>query len=69
MGLWEMVTIVAVAGIIAGVIQHVYKPTSVKKQELREIQESILKLQADIDEIKVDLSTVVIQLDDLKAKL
>ncbi len=70
-GLWEMIVIIAVAGIVAEVVKSVYKSRekgSVNKSELSELHTAITKMQADIDEIRADLSTIVIQMDDLKLK-
>jgi hypothetical protein len=67
MGLWDMIAIIAVAGVIGEVFKSVYnKRRSVSKGELTEIRDSISKMQADLDEIKADMSSIVIQLDDLK---
>ena len=71
MGLWEMVAIIMVAGIVAEVVKSVYRNRekgSINKNELTELRNAIAKMQTDIDEIKADLSTIVIQMDDLKLK-
>ena len=71
MGLWDMIAIVAVVGIIAEAVKAVSKSrakaASVNRGELTEIRDTISKMYADLDEIKANLSTVIIQIDDLKS--
>ena len=71
MGLWDMIAIIAIVAIIAEVVKSVSrsraKAGSVTKDELTEIRDTISNMQADLDEIKADLSTAVIEIDDLKS--
>ena len=69
MGLWDMIALIAIAGIIGEVVKSVFKPRSIKKSELKEIRNAISNMQVDLDGIKADVSSIVIQLDDFKPKM
>ena len=70
MGIWDAIVIVAILGISAELVKSLFKThtksKTVNKDELAEFRDAISTLQTDLDEIKTDLRTVVIQMDDLK---
>ena len=70
MGIWDMIMIVAVVGILSEFVKFLVKnhrkSNSVSKDELAKIRDTISTMRADLDEIKADVRTVVIQMDDIK---
>ncbi len=70
MGIWDMIMIVAVVGILSEFVKFLVKnhrkANTVSKDELAKIRDAISTMRADLDEIKTDLRTVVIQMDDIK---
>ena len=73
MGLWEampFITIIAIVAIIARTVialaKNRAKAKIANKDEIAKIHNLISNMQTDLDEIKTDLRTVVIQMDDLK---
>jgi 2',3'-cyclic-nucleotide 2'-phosphodiesterase (5'-nucleotidase family) len=65
MGLWEMVAIIVVAGIIGETIKT-YTKRHASRKELIEIRDTLKALQEDIDDMKTNIANIVIQLDDMK---
>lgn len=65
MGLWEMVAIISVAGIVGEVLKA-YMKRNVSRQEMEEIRNGLTSLQSDMDEVKTNLANIVIQLDDIR---
>lgn len=65
MGLWEMIAIIVVAGVI-GEIVKTYMKRHASRQELIEIRDTLNALQQDVDEMKTNIASIVIQLDDIK---
>ena len=70
MGIWDMLMLVAIVGIVAGLVKFLVKTRAksktVGKDELIKLRDAISNMQTDLDEIKADLRTVVIQMDDFK---
>ncbi|MDE0299971.1 MAG: hypothetical protein OXN17_15150 [Candidatus Poribacteria bacterium] len=70
MGIWDTIMIIALFGIAAELVKFLVKTQakskSVGKDELTNLRDTISTMQIDLDEIKTDLRTVVIQMDDLK---
>ena len=73
MGLWEampFITLIAIVAIIAELVKFVVKnrikSNTVGADEITKCRNLISTMQTDLDEIKADLRTVVIQMDDLK---
>lgn len=70
MGIWDMIMIVAVVGILSEFVKFLVKnhrkSNSVSKDELAKLRDAISTMRADLDEIKADVRTVVIQMDDIK---
>ena len=70
MGIWDMIMIVAVVGIVSEFVKFLVKnhrkSNSVSKDELAKLRDTISTMRTDLDEIKTDLRTVVIQMDDIK---
>ena len=68
MGIWDMIMIVAVLAIASEFakffIKTRAKSKTVGKDELIKLRDVISTMQTDLDEIKTDLRTVVIQMDD-----
>ncbi|MBC8229305.1 hypothetical protein H8E77_07155 [bacterium] len=65
MGFWEMVVIIVVAGIVGETIKT-YMKRHASRQELIEIRDALNALQKDVDEMKTNIASIVIQLDDIK---
>jgi hypothetical protein len=65
MGLWEMIAIIVVAGIIAEIIKT-YTKRHASRKELLDIRDTLNALQQDVDEMKTNIANIVIQLDDMK---
>jgi len=65
MGFWEVIVIIVVASIVGKIIQT-YMKRHASKQELIEIRDTLNALQKDIDEMKTNIASIVIQLDDIK---
>ena len=70
MGIWDMIMIVAVVGILSEFVKFLVKnhrkANAVSKDELAKIRDTISTIRTDLDEIKADVRTVVIQMDDIK---
>lgn len=70
MGIWDMIMIVAVVGILSEFVKFLVKnhrkSNTVSKDELAKIRDTISTMRTDLDEIKADVRTVVIQMDDIK---
>lgn len=70
MGIWDMIMIVAVVGIVSEFVKFLVKnhrkSNSVSKDELAKLRDAISTIRTDLDEIKADVRTVVIQMDDIK---
>ena len=70
MGIWDAIVIVAILGISAELVKSLFKThtksKTVSKDELAEFRDAISTMRADLDEIKADVRTVVIQMDDIK---
>ena len=73
MGLWEampFITIIAIVAIIARTVIELAKNRAkakvANKDEIAKIHNLISNMQTDLDDIKTDVRTVVIQMDDLK---
>ena len=70
MGIWDMIMLVAIVGIVAKLgkflVKTRAKSKTVGKDELIKLRDAISNMQTDLDEIKADLRTVVIQMDDFK---
>ena len=70
MGIWDMIMLVAIVGIVAELVKFLVKTRAksktVGKDELIKLRDVISNMQTDLDEIKADLRMVVIQMDDLK---
>ena len=70
MGIWDMIMLVAIVGIVAKLVKFLVKTRAksktVGKDELIKLRDAISNMQTDLDEIKADLRTVVIQMDDFK---
>ena len=70
MGIWDMIMIVAVVGILSEFVKFLVKnhrkSNTVSKDELAKIRDTISTIRTDLDEIKADVRTVVIQIDDIK---
>ena len=70
MGIWDMIMLVAIVGIVAELVKFLVKTRAksktVGKDELIKLRDAISNMQTDLDEIKADLRTVVIQMDDFK---
>ena len=64
------ITIIAIVGIIAELVKLVVKnrtkSNTVSADEVTKCRNLISNMQTDLDEIKADLRTVVIQMDDFK---
>ena len=64
------ITIIAIVGIIAELVKFVVKnrtkSNTVSADEVTKCRNLISNMQTDLDEIKADLRTVVIQMDDFK---
>ena len=69
MGIWDAIMIVAVVGIAAELVKFLVKTRAkaknVGKDGLVKLHDAISSMQTDLDEIKANLRTVVIQMDDL----
>ena len=69
MGIWDAIMIVAVVGIVAELVKFLVKTRAkaknVGKDGLVKLHDAISSMQTDLDEIKANLRTVVIQMDDL----
>jgi len=65
MGFWEMVVIIVVAGIVGEIIKT-YMKRHASRKELIEIRDVLNALQKDVDEMKTNIASIVIQLDDIK---
>ena len=69
MGIWDTIMIIALFGIAAELVKFLvkthHKSKTVSKDELANLRDGISTMQDDLDEIKTDLRTVVIQMDDL----
>jgi len=65
MGFWEMVVIIVVAGIVGEIIKT-YMKRHASRKELIEIRDALNALQKDVDEMKTNIASIVIQLDDIK---
>ena len=65
-----MIMLVAIVGIVAELVKFLVKTRAksktVGKDELIKLRDAISNMQTDLDEIKADLRTVVIQMDDFK---
>ena len=64
MGIWDMIMLVAIVGIVAELVKFLVKTRAksktVGKDELIKLRDAISNMQTDLDEIKADLRTVVI---------
>ena len=65
MGFWEMIVIIVVAGIVGEIIKT-YMKRHASRKELIEIRDALNALQKDVDEMKTNIASIVIQLDDIK---
>ena len=65
MGMWDMIAIIVVAGIIGGIIKT-YTKRHASKKELIEIRDTLNALRQDVDEMKTNIANIVIQLDDIR---
>lgn len=69
MGIWDMIMVVALVGIVAELVKFLVKTRAkaknVGKDGLVKLHDTISTMQTDLDEIKANLRTVVIQMDDL----
>ena len=65
-----MIMVVALVGIVAELVKFLVKTRAksktVSKDELTKIRDAISTIRTDLDEIKADVRTVVIQMDDIK---
>ncbi len=70
MGIWDAIMTVAIIWIVAEFVKFLVKTRAksktVGKEELIKLRDVISTMHTDLDEIKADLRTVVIQMDDLK---
>ena len=73
MGIWDMIPFIVAIPIIAILAELVKflvktraKAKTVSKDELAKLRDAISTMRTDLDEIKADLRTVVLQMDDLK---
>ena len=73
MGIWDMfplITIIAIVAIIAELVKFLVKTRAksktVNNDELTKLRDAISAVRTDLDEIKADVRTVVIQMDDIK---
>ena len=77
MGFWDIGAIVVVGGFVVAItaivsefvkflVKHRAKVKAANNDQLSKVQDLISTMQDDLDEIKTDLRTVVIQMDDLK---
>ena len=77
MGFWDIGAMVVVGGVAVAIIaivsefvkflvKHRSKVKAANNDEISKLKELISTMQDDLDEIKTDLRTIVIQMDDLK---
>ena len=70
MGIWDMIMVIALVGIFAELVKFLVKTRAksktVNKDELAKLRDVISTMRMDLDEIKADVRTVVIQMDDIK---